>query len=193
MSFDLTGYVDVATRLDLAFQRFPDLRIQETKREIVGVNDHTFIAVQVTVWRTLDDALPVVAEAWETFPGRTAFTKGSEYQNASTSALGRALRFAGISAQSPIASTDEVKVRKLEQSTQPVTQPTDAELHQLLEQPASSSRRDHPAGSGLATAKQVAYIRNLMRKAGVDNWIPPDGFTSADASALIEELKEDPE
>ena len=33
MGFSLDNYVDVATRLRLAFEKYPDLRIQETTRE----------------------------------------------------------------------------------------------------------------------------------------------------------------
>lgn len=39
MTFDINGYTDVATRLDMAFHKFPELRIQETHREIVGVKE----------------------------------------------------------------------------------------------------------------------------------------------------------
>lgn len=176
MTFDMNGYTDVATRLDMAFHKFPELRIQETHREIVGVGENTYIAVRVTVWRTPDDPLPVVAEAWERWPGRTPFTQGSEYMNASTSAVGRALRFAGIGPSGPIASRDEVAVRRSE--TEPL--------------PAQSGRTgEHPSGAGQATAKQIGLLRALMRARGVDNWTPPDNLTLEYASALIKELKEE--
>jgi hypothetical protein len=34
MSFSLENYVDVPTRLTLALKKYPDLRIQETAREL---------------------------------------------------------------------------------------------------------------------------------------------------------------
>ena len=173
MAFDLSGYTDVATRLDMAFHQYPDIRIQEIHREIVGVGDNLFVSVRVCVWRTADDPLPVIAESWQEYPGRSQFTRGSEYENASTSAIGRALRFAGIGPSGPIASADEVRIA---QADQPLP-------------PQATRTADHPAGTGPASTKQVAYIRGLMRSHGVDNWTPPDLFTSADASALISELK----
>ena len=33
--FNLDNYVDVPTRLGMALQKYPDLRIQETQREII--------------------------------------------------------------------------------------------------------------------------------------------------------------
>jgi hypothetical protein len=39
MSFAMDNYVDVATRLQLAFKRWPELRIQETAREVIEMPD----------------------------------------------------------------------------------------------------------------------------------------------------------
>ena len=41
MSNFMDGYVDVATRLKLAFEKYPDLRIQETAREVIEMPDPT--------------------------------------------------------------------------------------------------------------------------------------------------------
>jgi hypothetical protein len=39
MSFAMDNYVDVATRLKMAFKRWPELRIQETAREVIEMPD----------------------------------------------------------------------------------------------------------------------------------------------------------
>ena len=41
MAFNLDNYVDVATRLQLAFKKYPELRIQETAREVIEMPDKT--------------------------------------------------------------------------------------------------------------------------------------------------------
>jgi hypothetical protein len=49
MSFSLENYVDVPTRLTLALKKYPDLRIQETAREIIEMPDKScFIRCTVT-------------------------------------------------------------------------------------------------------------------------------------------------
>jgi len=183
--YELNGYMDVATRLDLAFQKYPDLRIQETRREVITVHDTTYVAVQVTVWRTPDDPLPAIAESWEVTPGRSNFTRNSEYENASTSAVGRALRLAGIGAGGPIASADEVRVR---QSESPTIQPAPIEERQAVD-PAGPIPR--PARVNEASPAQLNKLRAMMRSKGVTDWTPPAGLTKFDASLLIDEIMQE--
>ena len=58
----MDNYVDVATRLKMAFERWPELRIQETHREVIEMPDKScFIRCVVTIWRSPDDAIPVIA------------------------------------------------------------------------------------------------------------------------------------
>jgi len=186
--YELNGYMDVATRLDLAFQKYPDLRIQETRREVITVHDTTYVAVQVTVWRTPDDPLPAIAESWEVTPGRSSFTRNSEYENASTSAVGRALRLAGIGTGGPIASADEVRVR---QSESPVIQPAPLEERQAVD-PAGPIPRPFPARkdnpSAEATPAQINKLKAMMRSKGINDWTAPAGLTKAAASDLIDEI-----
>jgi hypothetical protein len=60
MSGFMDNYVDVATRLKWAFEKYPDLRIQETHREVIEMPDKScFIRCVVTIWRTADDLIPV--------------------------------------------------------------------------------------------------------------------------------------
>ena len=117
MAFNLDNYVDVATRLQLAFKKYPELRIQETAREVIEMPDKTcFIRATVTVWRDANDTIPAIATACEIYPGRSPFTKTSENENAYSSALGRALGYMGFGINKSIASRDEVE---LAQNRQP--------------------------------------------------------------------------
>ena len=47
----MDNYVDVATRLKIAFERWPDMRIQETSREVIEMPDKScFIRCTVTIY-----------------------------------------------------------------------------------------------------------------------------------------------
>jgi len=158
----MDNYVDVATRLKLAFERWPELRIQETHREIVEMPDKTcFIRCVVTIWRTADDPIPVIASACEVYPGRTPYTKSSENEVGYTSAIGRALAMAGIGANKSIASRDEVQAA---QSRQPTRLAEVVPLRDDLEQPFESD-----GASPYANPKQLGLIRVLASKQNISN------------------------
>ena len=95
MSYDLGDYEDVASRLERFHQHYPDGRIVVARPELLHMPDDTWrILVAATVHRTTDDPCPVTDWSAEPYPGRTPYTRGSEVENASTSAMGRALRLA---------------------------------------------------------------------------------------------------
>ena len=117
MSFNLDNYVDVPTRLRMALDKHPDLRIQESQPAFREINTKLYIEIRCTVWRDKDDPLPVIAYCWEPFPGTTPYTRDSEQMNASTSALGRALGMMGFGIEHKMASKQEVLARQAEPPT----------------------------------------------------------------------------
>ena len=121
MSF-ANDYVEVAERVSLFFKKYPEGSIQADEAKIVTVGERTFITVMARAYRTADDPCPGIAQAWETFPGKTNFTRDSEAMNAETSAVGRALGLLGIASKRSIATKEDVQRRQAEQATQP-TQP----------------------------------------------------------------------
>lgn len=151
-------YVDVASRLAQAFDRYRTLRITEDQPQIRTVGDRVFIEVRVTVYRTPDDPVPVTAHAWEPFPGRTPYTRDSEMMVGSTSALGRALAFMGFAGKRSIASADEVRTAKERQAP-----PAHAKPAQNATQPSPTPKAD-------------AWYREA--KAGADD--PGDGRLEAE-------------
>ena len=124
----LDDYIDVAQRIADFRERYPEgcLRplndgepfklLQAEGFEKNGdVVTQTFIVVVAAAYRSPDDELPGVGMAWEVFPGRTPYTRGSELQNAETSAWGRAIIAVGASdAKRGIASREEVRNRQAE-------------------------------------------------------------------------------
>ena len=158
----MDNYVDVATRLKWAFEKYPDLRIQETHREVIEMPDKScFIRCVVTIWRTADDQIPVVASACELYPGKTSFQRYSESECGFTSAVGRALAYAGFSGNKSLASLDEITSAK---GRQPAAQLAPViPLHEV-EQPFESE-----ASSPYANPKQLGLIRVLASKQGLTN------------------------
>ena len=162
MSGFMDNYVDVATRLKWAFEKYPDLRIQETHREVIEMPDKScFIRCVVTIWRTADDQIPVVASACELYPGKTSFQRYSESECGFTSAVGRALAYAGFSGNKSLASLDEITSAK---GRQPAAQLAPVIPLHDVEQPFESD-----GASPYANPKQLGLIRVLASKQGLTN------------------------
>ena len=153
----MDNYVDVATRLKIAFERWPDMRIQETSREVIEMPDKScFIRCTVTIWRDAADPIPVIASACEIYPGRTPYTKFSESEVGYTSAIGRALAMMGIGANKALASRDEVMAAQSRQPIAPVVQLRDVEVP-FPDEP----QREYPS------AKQLGMMRALANGQGI--------------------------
>jgi len=158
--FNLDNYVDVPTRLGMALKKYPDLRIQETQREIIEMPDKScFIRCTVTVWRDANDPIPAVASACEIYPGRTPYTKMSENEVGFTSALGRALGYMGFGISKSIASRNEVEAAQSRQPTgrlAPIVPMHDVEVP-FPDEP----QREY------ATPKQMGMMRALANGQGL--------------------------
>lgn len=134
MSYDYetSDYVDVAARIAEFREKYPDGRLRPLDpanpyriETITGWDTRgnevkqTYIVVAAAALRSADDPAPGVGMAYEVFPGKTNFTKGSELQNAETSAWGRAI-VATLAADTKkgLASQDEVRNRRAEQDAE---------------------------------------------------------------------------
>ena len=143
--FNLDGYTTVNQRILTFFERYPTGTISTHPAKIITLNDHTFISVMAEVNIT-PDSPPVLAEAWEVFPGKTPYTRDSEMMNAATSAIGRALMQLGIGIDKSAASADEVQ----------------------LAQERRSDTGDGPAPrtgakKWKATEKQIGAVQNMFK------------------------------
>ena len=192
----MDNYVDVATRLKMAFERWPELRIQETHREVIEMPDKScFIRCVVTIWRSPDDAIPVIASACEIYPGKTSFTKSSESEVGYTSAIGRGLAMMGIGANKSIASRDEVQAAQSRQPTgrlAPVvpmhdveTPFPDAPVQEYATPKQLGMMRALANGQNIAQDKLKEYCSNVL-----DRQINTTGdLTKRDVSRVIDALK----
>lgn len=158
--YSLENYVDVPTRLTLALKKYPDLRIAESRPQIVEVDQQKYVEISCTVWRDANDLVPVVAYCWEQIPGKTPYTRGSEMMNASTSCLGRALGFLGLGIGKSIASRDEVETAQARQA--PTQLAAVVPMRSDVEMPfPDEPQRDY------ATPKQLGMMRALANGQGL--------------------------
>jgi len=192
-AFNLGDYVDVPTRLAEALKRWPNLRIQETKPIIVVVDNQQYVEISCTVWRDVDDVLPMVAYCWEPIPGRTPYTKGSEMMNASTSCLGRALGFLGMGIGKSIASRNEVQARQPSPIT--VVVPMRDDLEQPFGDITETKQYVSPKQRGMiralafekkiGTAEIMPYINKLLK----NEYSSIEALSKQEASHIIESLQ----
>jgi hypothetical protein len=109
------------------------------------------------VYRDIDDALPAIATAAEPYPGKTPYTKNSEFMVGMTSALGRALGYMGFGVNKSIASKNEVLAR----------QEDDGDIVRPERTRAVAGSKAVPsdvAPSGnFASAKQINFIKALAK------------------------------
>lgn len=122
--FDMDGYNDVASRIAEFRAKYPDgcLRpvdpAQPYRLERIG--EDLFVVYVAAAYRSPDDRLPGIGIAQEAYPGKTSYTRGSELQNAETSAWGRAI-VAALAADTRrgVASHEEVRNRQAERRPMP--------------------------------------------------------------------------
>jgi hypothetical protein len=115
----LAGYVEVKDRIAVLLELFPQSRITTTYDLTREPDDKPKVICRALVYRNTDDPIPVSGTSWMYLPGSTPYTKGSEIENAETSAVGRAIGLMGILIDRSIATLTEI-----EGKAEPVRQPT---------------------------------------------------------------------
>lgn len=97
-------YVPVNERIEAFYAAHPEGSIQ---CEIHTLTDGLVI-VRASAYRTPDDTRPSIAHSMMSIPGKTNFTRGSEVENAETSAVGRAIAMLGFEVKRGIATREDV-------------------------------------------------------------------------------------
>jgi hypothetical protein len=134
MSYDISDYVDVKTRLELFYAKFPDGSIQFEYKGIMEGNPD-FIWGVATAYRNPEDPRPATGTCSELAQGKTAFTRGSELANLETSAIGRAIGALGIGLGKSMATKQEVTSAQARQVT-PKVAPKEVDPWALADEPA---------------------------------------------------------
>lgn len=170
MAYDkksLDDYVDVATRIAEFREQYPEGRLRPADpaqpyeiKQVQGFDpggdiiQQTFIIVVAAAYRDAGDTEPGIGMAWEVFPGRTPYTRGSELMNAETSAWGRAIIAALASdSRKGVASREEVRNRQAERTEQPETPPRAQNLNKM-----SDAERDKAGMQTRGEAKEHAAL-----------------------------------
>jgi hypothetical protein len=114
MSYDLADYVDVKTRIELFYEKYPDGSIQFEFMGLMGVNSEYIWGI-ARAYRNPEDPRPFTGTCSELAQGKTPFTRGSELANLETSAIGRAIGAAGLGLGKSMASKQEVNAAQARQ------------------------------------------------------------------------------
>ena len=111
--FELGDYVEVKDRIKLFYELFGQGRLVTEEVSFPDVGDNTpRVMVKALAYRTPDDPHPGVGYSWLAVPGSTPYTRGSEIENAETSAWGRAIGSLGILIDRSIASANEIENKR---------------------------------------------------------------------------------
>jgi hypothetical protein len=97
-------YVEVADRIAEWYAKYPEGRITT---ELIEMSESRAV-MKAYVFRDFNPEPVGVGHSYLAIPGSTPFTKGSELENAETSAVGRALVMAGIPSKN-VASANEIR------------------------------------------------------------------------------------
>ena len=169
----LSNYIEVKDRVAEFFTRYPKGSIQT---EIFSLTEK-LVVVKAYAYRTPDDLKPGVDYSSLDIPGKTGFTRGSELENAATSAVGRALSLGlGIAAHRGIASKEEVAVKQAQ-----------AETSGSTSKPATDAMKRMVFAEAKKQGLEDDQIKALF--ALVAGSPSSDGLNYQHVDAILEELK----
>jgi hypothetical protein len=172
------GYQEVADRIHVFYERFPEGSIRTESVDYLQVGGKDAVLIRAAVYRHPDDKLPGTGTAMELIPGKTPFLAGSETENCETSAWGRALASIGLGGKK-IATADEVAVKTAQPATRvTITEAQGKELAKLA------------ADKGISTPELRKLVANEMQvpveKARLLDLAPDEFYT------LLERLEPTP-
>jgi hypothetical protein len=120
MAFSMDDYVDVAERLRIFSQKYPQGSLQQHSLQFIEFAGKSWVVYTAAAYRSPDDLTPGHGTAWEPVPGTSSFKRDSEVMNAETSAWGRAILAVLAADTKRIASRDEIVNRTQKSPTSPI-------------------------------------------------------------------------
>jgi hypothetical protein len=120
---NLDGYTEVKTRIQEFYATYPTGAIVTTNVKVIPFHEFedgkSRVLVKAKAYRQPDDPHPGRGASWMVIPGKTPYTNGSEVENCETSAWGRAIAAVGIAIDKGIASAQEIRNARGEESEPP--------------------------------------------------------------------------
>jgi len=171
--FDMRDYVPVNERIAAFYEQHPEGSLQS---EIVELTSDR-VTVKAYAYRSDADPRPGIGHSSLVIPGATPYTRGSEIENAETSAWGRAIAALGFEVKRGLATAEEVRNK----------QPSDGERADPARRGSRQPATTRPAASRspeeqllldelLATGASHAQMRLMADALG----IPPGQHATAD-------------
>lgn len=169
--FNTDDYVTVPERIALFFAKYPTGSFQVVDIQPLQLNGQDYLLYIAAAYRTPDDLCPSNGTAWELVPGPTPFTRGSEAQNAETSAIGRAIANLGIGANRSIASAEDIKKSTAEAKAREDLTKHKKEVLSLAKQWAKDNDGEYETAQEVVEAFLDARGLDLPAKdASADEW-----------------------
>jgi len=168
VGFNLDDYEPVAARLDRWLKDHPDGRV---------ITDLVHYLSDVAVFKAelwLDGE--IIATGWaEEVRGQGNVNRTSHVENCETGAVGRALANAGYAGSDVSKRPSREEMGKVQR----MSQGTDKRIPEVrITQP-----------DGIASEKQINYIKSLLKAAGHLRPANLDSITKGEASAMVDALK----
>jgi hypothetical protein len=168
VGFNLDDYEPVAARLDRWLKDHPDGRV---------ITDLVHYLQDVAVFKAelwLDGE--IIATGWaEEVRGQGNVNRTSHVENCETGAVGRALANAGYAGSDVSKRPSREEMGKVQR----MSQGTDKRMPEVrITQP-----------DGIASEKQINYIKSLLKAAGHLRPANLDSITKGEASAMVDALK----
>jgi hypothetical protein len=149
-------YIPVADRIAEFYAKHPEGSLQS---EILTLTD-SLVLVKGWAYRTPDDPRPGIGHSSLGIPGNTPYTRGSEVENAETSAWGRAIAALGFEVKNGVATAEDVRNKSGSQPAVPRPVARDATPTHNAAPRASSA----PTGGGI----KVGQALEAIKAAGID-------------------------
>jgi len=204
MTFDLSNYVDVATRIKQLRAKHPEAVLRPANPDepfrVVEIGGREFIIYVAACYRSPDDKMPAIAVAAEPVIGASSFTRNSEVMNAETSAWGRAIMAALAVDEPHVASRDEVINRRNDEPTIESAVRQSFPKATVVEQQSNEQPSKVRQLGAVASQKQVNLLHKLARErqvASIEQHASDvvghevaslSSLTSKEASRVIESL-----
>lgn len=108
MGWNVDDYVDVAERLKLFKEKYPEGSLQQVRLDFIDFAGKSWVVYTAAAYRSPEDITPGHGTAWEPVPGTSSFKRDSEVMNAETSAWGRAISAVLGTSTKRIATKNEI-------------------------------------------------------------------------------------